>query len=85
MDKSPPPPGKTPSQLIDARIEALGDWRGVRRARLQGADQGGGSSQHRGPCVDGALAARHLPAERAGENALRLRALATLPATRGIP
>jgi hypothetical protein len=35
MDKSPPPPGKTPSQLIDARIEALGDWRGGMLARLR--------------------------------------------------
>jgi hypothetical protein len=28
--------GKTPSQLIDERIEALGDWRGETLARLRG-------------------------------------------------
>ena len=28
--------GKTPSQLIDARIEELGDWRGAMLARLRG-------------------------------------------------
>jgi hypothetical protein len=35
MDKRPPPPSKTPAQLIDARIEALGDWRGVMLGRLR--------------------------------------------------
>ena len=29
------PTGETPSQLIDARIEALGDWRGETLARIR--------------------------------------------------
>jgi len=36
MKKSPPPKGKSPSQLIDARIEELGDWRGETLARVRG-------------------------------------------------
>ena len=35
MKKSAPQNGKTPSQLIDARIEELGDWRGKMLARLR--------------------------------------------------
>ena len=35
MKKSPPPKGKSPSQLIDARIEELGDWRGKMLGRLR--------------------------------------------------
>ena len=36
MKKSGPPKGKSPSQLIDARIKELGDWRGEMLARLRG-------------------------------------------------
>ena len=35
MKKSAPPNGKSPSQLIDARIEELGDWRGEMLGRLR--------------------------------------------------
>ena len=35
MSKSDSPEGKTPSQLIDARIAELGDWRGEMLARLR--------------------------------------------------
>jgi hypothetical protein len=35
MKKSGPPKGKSPSQLIDARIEELGDWRGELLGRLR--------------------------------------------------
>jgi len=34
-DKSAASKGKTPSQLIDARIKELGDWRGEMLARLR--------------------------------------------------
>jgi hypothetical protein len=33
--KSASPTGKSPSQLIDARIKELGDWRGAMLARLR--------------------------------------------------
>jgi len=33
--QSGPQDGKSPSQLIDARIEELGDWRGRMRSRLR--------------------------------------------------
>jgi hypothetical protein len=33
--KKAPPKGKSPSQLIDARIEELGDWRGGMLSRLR--------------------------------------------------
>jgi hypothetical protein len=33
--KGPPPAGTSPSQLIDERIEELGDWRGRMLARLR--------------------------------------------------
>ena len=33
--KSPSPKGKSPSQLIDARIKELGDWRGKTLGRLR--------------------------------------------------
>lgn len=33
--KSQPKPGESPSNLIDARIEDLGDWRGETLARLR--------------------------------------------------
>jgi len=33
--KSQPKPGESPSDLIDARIEDLGDWRGETLARLR--------------------------------------------------
>jgi hypothetical protein len=36
MKKSEPPKGKSPSQLIDARIKELGDWRGKMLGRLRG-------------------------------------------------
>ncbi|HET9299793.1 MAG TPA: hypothetical protein VFO11_07590, partial [Candidatus Polarisedimenticolaceae bacterium] len=36
MKKSAPPTGKSPSQLIDERIEELGDWRGEMLSRLRG-------------------------------------------------
>lgn len=36
MPKSAPQGSKSPSQLIDARIEELGDWRGEMLARLRG-------------------------------------------------
>lgn len=35
MKKAAPKKGKSPSQLIDARIEELGDWRGETLARLR--------------------------------------------------
>ena len=35
MKKSGPPKGQSPSQLIDARIEELGDWRGKMLGRLR--------------------------------------------------
>ena len=35
MDKSGSDQGKSPSQLIDARIEELGDWRGKMLSRLR--------------------------------------------------
>ena len=36
MKKSGPPKGQSPSQLIDARIKELGDWRGTMLSRLRG-------------------------------------------------
>ncbi len=35
MKKSGPQKGKSPSELIDARIEELGDWRGKMLSRLR--------------------------------------------------
>lgn len=35
MKKNGPPKGKSPSQMIDARIRELGDWRGATLARLR--------------------------------------------------
>jgi hypothetical protein len=35
MKKSGPPKGKSPSQLIDARIKELDDWRGKMLGRLR--------------------------------------------------
>ena len=35
MKTSGPPKGKSPSQLIDARIKELGDWRGEMLSRLR--------------------------------------------------
>ncbi len=35
MKKSPVPEGKTPSDMIDQRIEELGDWRGETLSRLR--------------------------------------------------
>ena len=35
MTKSGAPEGKSPSQLIDARIKELGDWRGEMLSRLR--------------------------------------------------
>ncbi|HVA70027.1 MAG TPA: DUF1801 domain-containing protein [Acidimicrobiales bacterium] len=35
MKKSGPQKGKSPSQLIDARIKELGDWRGEMLSRLR--------------------------------------------------
>jgi len=35
MKKSKPQTGKSPSQLIDARIKELGDWRGQMLGRLR--------------------------------------------------
>ena len=35
MKKSGPQEGKSPSQLIDARIQELGDWRGEMLSRLR--------------------------------------------------
>jgi hypothetical protein len=35
MKKSPPESTASPSELIDARIEELGDWRGERLSRLR--------------------------------------------------
>jgi hypothetical protein len=35
MDKSASPTTKSPSQLIDARIKELGDWRGKTLSRLR--------------------------------------------------
>jgi hypothetical protein len=37
MKKAGPPKGKSPSQLIDARIKELGDWRGKMLSRLRAA------------------------------------------------
>src|SRR5262245_14785918 len=39
MKTSGSPPGKSPSQLIDARIAELGDWRGELLARLRALDR----------------------------------------------
>jgi hypothetical protein len=36
MKKGAAPKGKSPSQLIDARIKELGDWRGETLARMRG-------------------------------------------------
>jgi hypothetical protein len=36
MEKSGSEQGQTPSELIDARIEELGDWRGELLSRLRG-------------------------------------------------
>jgi len=36
MTKTPAENGESPSQLIDAKIKELGDWRGVTLARLRG-------------------------------------------------
>jgi hypothetical protein len=36
MEKTGPQEGKSPSQLIDERIEELGDWRGEMLGRLRG-------------------------------------------------
>lgn len=36
MNKSPAARGKSVSELIDARIESLGDWRGELLSRLRG-------------------------------------------------
>jgi hypothetical protein len=36
MNKGEPRQGNTPSQMIDARIEELGDWRGEMLGRLRG-------------------------------------------------
>jgi len=35
MDKHPPPPDRTATELIDARIFELGDWRGEMLSRLR--------------------------------------------------
>src|SRR5919206_536077 len=35
MKKNPPKTAKSPSQLIDARIKELGDWRGEMLSRLR--------------------------------------------------
>jgi len=35
MEKSGPQKSKSPSQLIDARIKELGDWRGKMLSRLR--------------------------------------------------
>jgi hypothetical protein len=35
MTKSAPPTGKSPAQLIDARIKDLGDWRGETLGRVR--------------------------------------------------
>ncbi len=35
MKKSPPRSAESPAELIDARIRALGDWRGTTLARLR--------------------------------------------------
>jgi len=35
MNKSPTQEGKSPSQLIDARIKELGDWRGKTLSRVR--------------------------------------------------
>jgi hypothetical protein len=35
MKPGAPPTGKTPSQLIDAKIEELGDWRGQLLGRIR--------------------------------------------------
>ena len=36
MKQSEPQTGKSPSELIDARIKELGDWRGALLSRLRG-------------------------------------------------
>ena len=36
MNESGPQQGKSPSQLIDARVEELGDWRGEMLSRVRG-------------------------------------------------
>ena len=36
MKKSAPPKTKSPSQMIDARIKELGDWRGEMLGRIRG-------------------------------------------------
>jgi hypothetical protein len=36
MKKNAPQTGRSPSELIDARIEELGDWRGEMLGRLRG-------------------------------------------------
>ena len=36
MKQSEPQTGKSPSELIDARIKELGDWRGAMLSRLRG-------------------------------------------------
>jgi hypothetical protein len=40
MTTDPPPDAKTPSQLIDARIAELGDWRGAMLARVRALIRG---------------------------------------------
>ena len=35
MSKSEPPPAVSPSQMIDAKIKQLGDWRGTMLARIR--------------------------------------------------
>ena len=40
--------GESPSQLIDARIEELGDWRGETLARVRGTHQGSRPRRRRG-------------------------------------
>ena len=35
MKKSAPPTGKSPAQMIDARIKELGDWRGETLGRVR--------------------------------------------------
>ena len=48
MKKSAPPKGKSPSQLIDAKIKELDDWRGKMLSRLRAPDQGSRSRSRRG-------------------------------------
>ena len=45
--------GDSPSQLIDARIEELGDWRGETLARVRELDQGRRPRGGRGVEVEG--------------------------------